>query len=132
MLGEANGEVYMLLKGPQNGYAMNAVYAFNTASGQLLWQRSFTLPFTGGLAPTGGQPYVAGSDMEALLAGNTVYVTGYEAVTTIVSFHMTLSVYQTLNSFFNMTTFTLTSEALDGQTGNVKWQNQQVEQFHVA
>lgn len=26
----------------------------------------------------------------------------------------------------------LYSEAIDGQTGNVKWQNQQIEQFHVA
>ena len=123
----------MLLKGPQNGYAIDAVYAFNTADGQLSWQRTFTLPDTQEMsASSGGQSYVAGNDMEALLAGNTLYFTGYEDVTTIASFHMTLSVYQTLNSFFNMTTFTLISEALDGQTGNVKWHIQQVEQFHVA
>jgi outer membrane protein assembly factor BamB len=123
----------MLLKGSQGGSLLDGVFAFNAFDGQLSWQREFTLPTTPGMSTsTGGQTYVAGSDMEALLAGDTLYFTGYQAITTIEFFHMTLSVYQTLNSFFNMTTFTLTSEALDGQTGNVKWQNQQVEQFHVA
>jgi len=133
LLGEANGKVYMLLKGSQNGFAMDSVFAYNASDGQLSWQRSFTLPTMPEMsASTGGQSFVVGNDMEALLDGNTIYFTGYEAVTTIAYFHMTLSVYQALNSFFNMTTFTLISEALDGQTGSVKWQNAQVEQFHVA
>ena len=133
ILGEANGKLYMLLKGSQNGYTTDGVFAYNAADGQLVWQRLFTLPSTLEMsAPNGGQAYVAGSDMVALLDGNTIYFTGYEAVTTIEYFRMTLSVNQALNSFFNMTTFTLYSEALDGQTGSVKWQNQQVEQFHVA
>jgi outer membrane protein assembly factor BamB len=130
MLGEANGKVYMLLKGSQNGFALDGVFAFNASDGQVAWQRSFTLPTTP--ASTGGQSFVVGNDMEALLDGNTIYFTGYEAVTTVAYFHMTLSVYQTLYSLFNTTTFTLISEALDGQTGVVKWQNKQVEQFHVA
>ncbi len=124
ILGEANGNVYMLLKGTANGFALDGVFAFNASDGQLSWQHLFTFP----AAPE----YVAGSDMEVLLAGNTIYFTDYEVATTVGSFRMTLSVYQILNSFFNTTTFTLFSEALDGQTGNVKWQNQQVEQFHVA
>lgn len=133
ILGDSNGILYMLLKGSPNSFDLDGVFAFNAADGQLLWQREFTLPTTQELsAPTGGQSSIASSDMEALLAGNTVYFTGYQAVTTIAYFHMTLSVSQTLYSFFNMTTFTLFSEALDGQTGNVKWRNQQVEQFHVA
>ena len=126
-LGEANGKVYMSLKSFQNGYTTDGVFAYTTADGQLAWQRLFTLPTT----PV-GQSFVAGTDMEALFAGNTIYFTGYQVTTTIEYFHMTLSAYQTLNSLFNMTTFTLISEALDGQTGGVKWQNQQVEQFHVA
>lgn len=133
MLGEANGNVYMLLKGFQNAYTTDGVFAFNASNGQLAWQRLFTLPTISEMSTsTGGQFYVVGSDMEALLAGNTLYFTGYEAVTTIESFHMTLSVYQTLSSIFNTTTYTLYSEALDEQTGNVKWKNEQVEQFHVA
>lgn len=132
-LGEANGKVYMLLKSFQNGYTTDGMFAYTTADGQLAWQRLFTLPTTPEmLAPNGGQSFVAGTDMEALFAGNTIYFTGYQVTTTIEYFHMTISAYQTLNSLFNTTTFILISEALDGQTGDVKWQNQQVEQFHVA
>lgn len=133
VLGVSNGIVYMWLKGLQNGFGLeDGVFAYHIADGQLVWQHRFTLPSTPEMSAPGEQTFIAGSDMEALLDGNAVYFTEYEAVTTVYPVHFTIDISSVLASFFNMTTFILSSQALDGQTGSVRWQNQQVEQFHVA
>ena len=133
ILGESNGMIYTLVKGDQNGFAAYALFAFRAVDGQMTWQHRFTLATGPGISmPPGEQSIVAGSDMEALLVGNSVYVISYLAVTTILPVHFTISLTSALSSFFNTTTFTLTAQSIDAQTGNVRWHTQQVEQFHVA
>jgi outer membrane protein assembly factor BamB len=134
LLGEYNGIVYIQPgKFSSGDRGSNTLFAFRVNDGRLIWQRQVQEPVTSvGFNPPGGYNRSVTTGVPALLAGNTIYFVYHQLVSNVGGVHMTLSVSSALNSLFNTTTFTLTTLAIDAQTGNVRWQKSQVETYRVA
>jgi outer membrane protein assembly factor BamB len=134
VLGEYNGMVYTQPgKFSSSDFGSNTLFAFRVSDGRLIWQRQVQESVTSvGFNPPGGYYNGVTTSVPALLAGNTIYLAYHQLVSNVRGVQSTLSVNFALNSLFNTTTFSLTTLAIDAQTGNVRWQKSQVETYRVA